>query len=68
MKDDENKTHWEAVPVLCFQHNLPLQSAFEVCSYPYKAENIQRFINKLSIIYKSLIVKQIERIHENGIT
>lgn len=57
IKGDENKTHWKAVPVLCFQNNLPLQSALEVCFFPDKAENIQKFINKLSIIYKSLIVK-----------
>lgn len=68
IKDGENKTHLEAVPLLCFQNNLPLQSALEVCFFPHKAENIQKFINKLSIIYKSLIVKQIERNHENGIT
>lgn len=31
IKDIKNKTHWEAVPVLCFQNNLPLQSALENC-------------------------------------
>lgn len=31
IKDVENKTHWEAVPVLCFQNNLPVQSALETC-------------------------------------
>lgn len=56
MKDVENKTHWEAVPVLCFQNNLPLQTALEVCFFQQKAENMQKFANKLSIIYKSLIV------------
>lgn len=28
---NENENHWEAVPVLCFQNNLPLQSVLEVC-------------------------------------
>lgn len=31
IKDVENKTHWEAIPVLCFQNNLPVQSALETC-------------------------------------
>lgn len=31
IKDDENKTHWEAVPLLCFQNNFPLQSMVETC-------------------------------------
>lgn len=31
IKDGENKTHWEAVPVLCFQNNIPLQSALKTC-------------------------------------
>lgn len=30
-KKNEHENHWEAVPVLCFQNNLPLQSALEVC-------------------------------------
>lgn len=30
IKDVETKTHWEAVPVLCFQNNLPVHSALEV--------------------------------------
>lgn len=49
IKDDENKTHWEAVPLLCFQNNLPLQSALEVCFFLHRAENIQ-IINYLKII------------------
>lgn len=28
---NENENHWEAVPVLCFQNNLPLQSVLEAC-------------------------------------
>lgn len=31
IKDVETKTHWEAVPVLCFQNNLPVHSALETC-------------------------------------
>lgn len=30
-KKNEIENHWEAVPVLCFQNNLPLQSALEAC-------------------------------------
>eukprot|EP00105_Crassostrea_gigas_P042907 XP_019927055.1 PREDICTED: uncharacterized protein LOC105338436 [Crassostrea gigas] len=28
---NENENHWEAVPGLCFQNNLPLQSVLEAC-------------------------------------
>lgn len=31
IKDDENKTHWEANPLFSFQDNLPLQLALETC-------------------------------------
>lgn len=27
---NENEIHWEAVPVLCFQNNIPLQPVLEV--------------------------------------
>lgn len=30
-KKNENENHWEAVPVLCFQNNIPLQSVLEAC-------------------------------------
>lgn len=41
----ENKNLSEAVPVLCMQNNLPLQSALEVCFFTYKARITQKFIN-----------------------
>lgn len=41
----ENKNPSEAVPVLCFQSNLPLQSALEVCFFTHKAGMTQKFIN-----------------------
>lgn len=28
---NENEIHWEAVPVLCFQNNIPLQPVLEAC-------------------------------------
>lgn len=30
-KKNENEKHWEAVPILCFENNLPLQSVLETC-------------------------------------
>lgn len=41
----ENKNPSEAVPVLCFQSNLPRQSALEVCFFTHKAGMTQKFIN-----------------------
>lgn len=47
-KKNENEKHWEAVPILCFENNLPLQSVLEVYIFSKTEKN-----NDIDIIYDS---------------
>lgn len=49
----KNEKHWEAVPILCFENNLPLQSVLEVFIFSKTEKNNEIDIIKIYILKKT---------------
>lgn len=47
-----NEKHWEAVPILCFENNLPLRSVLEVYIFSKTEKNNEIDIIKINMLKK----------------